>query len=519
MNFLESPSKPGISFPASSSYTVKRLVSKKNDTNTTCFGIEIHLRYQQSIDRTIIRNSRTTLLAVLCATSATALPDFSHLIPADSSGEADQEDQAVQLGPFYDPSNEGPTGYDIIPTETSSPSQAGTLFSRLGEDFEIPFLNLTTTTRSTSYQYQWGGNSDSCQYKAPETIIKCLDGGLLILRELSNALCDPLADDIAKCSQGDGSVDAMVDFQCIGITEYHLTAEVRKLSSKAVKCSGFNGTHDGGGAVVGASLGRFCTDPATGSFELNDQFPCSEGEPEIVDGRNLCTSTKECIGTDCTLLIEPISITAYDDSQLCSISQGRPDFTNSTFHPSSLASYHLVKWTYSDAAFSCDWAIPDIELQCRNGGFLRMQDPKDFCYTQDGTNVTVCTIPNPTSEIGRITVDLEVWCFGSEAEQLILDVRTLPTDSSGFTCQPDGLILQGFEIARACGDKPGESNSTLISSPSFCASGQLYDDVCYSAFLCPSGSEDCTGIVLDTVVGDTSDLAVGNCIFVGPVEL
>lgn len=341
-----------------------------------------------------------------------------------------------------------------------------------------------------------------------------MEGGILLLAELENADCEPLALDVVKCSQIDPGADAIVDFQCVGNTPWHLAANARTIPSEAEECSKFDGSHYGGNAVAAASLGRYCKDSTTGDVTLDNSYACVEGQPSSMEGKNFCTSMSQCSGKDCVLFVEPISITAYDEDESCSTPETHQDLTNFNFNPSSLASYHAVKWTFSDAAFNCDWTVPDVEFGCRNGGILRIAEEKDFCHTPIGTNLVVCTNPDTVSEDGRITIDLEFWCYGDIAEQLTLDFRTLPTDSSGYSCEPEGLLVHGVDIARGCGDSRGDA-FTLFKSPSFCAySEQYHQDLCFAGFNCPAADlQGCANITLDSVAGDTSDLIVGSCIY------
>lgn len=134
-----------------------------------------------------------------------------------------------------------------------------------------------------------------------------------------------------------------------------------------------------------------------------------------------------------------------------------------------------------------------------------------FCVATGAGDTVVCTNPNPESAEGRIIVELDFWCFGDDVEQLILDARTLEVDTSEFVCQPGGLIVQGLDVSRGCGDF-NTNTFTLIKTPSFCKDlSQFREDICFAGFSCPAGNTDCLDVSVDPVSADSSSLVVGAC--------
>lgn len=480
------------------------------------------------------------LIVAFFAGYASALPDFSHLVPGTTEEPPDSE---FKYGPFFQlytgkppsatpPPYPAPT-YPPQPAPTHAPQPAPTYApqpapthppnpSPLPSPTHPPVFpqpdatpEVTWDTRTAFYQFQWGSVTDGCRFKAPSTILKCLDGGILLMQEQANADCESLALDVVKCAQIDQGTDAIVDFQCVGNTVMHLTANARTLPSEATECNAFNGADFGGTAATAASLGRFCRDSDTGEVTLKNTYSCGEGEDNFLDGNQFCSSRSQCTGMDCRAFIEPVEITSLDESPDCSTPEIHRDLTDFNFNPSSLVSFNVISWTFSDMAFSCDWIVPDIEISCRNGGFPRLVKDVPFCHTPVGSQTIVCTNPDPTSADGRIIIELEFWCFGNTAEQLVLDARTQDIDTTEFMCDPEGLMVHGLEIARGCGQFDSDA-FTLVNSPSFCSDPeQFHQEICFSGFSCPEDGGECTGndISIESVGVDTSDLVVGSCIY------
>lgn len=456
------------------------------------------------------------LLCFLLAKSVSALPDFMHLLNSTGTTQPPQDDE-FKFSPFFQmfsgtPPNSSPAPLDPRPTPVPNPRPTPLPTPPPVAPVGNPLPE--SDTRTAFYQYQWGATSDGCRFGAPRTIIKCMSGGILLLQELSNADCEELALDVVKCSQIEKEDDAIVEFQCVGNTHWHLTATARTLPSEATECTKFDGQDFGGTAVAASSLGRFCKDPNVGAVSLDQSYACTEGEPGLVDGAAFCTSKNGCTGMDCSAFIGAMSITAYDEREECSTPEIHQDLTNFSFNPSSLASFHALTWTFSDQGFLCDWRVPDIEISCRDGGLPQIVEEVDFCHTPIGSQVIVCTNPDPTSEDGRVLIELGFWCFGNTVEQLVLDAKTLDVDMSGFTCEPEGILVQGLDIARGCGGELQGEGFTLFKTPAFCVDPEQYhQDLCFSGFSCPSVNETCTDVTFEPVLVDTSAPAVASCIY------
>ena len=489
-----------------------------------------------NIIRMILMKNSIALAIALFAKSVMGLPDFSHLVPGTATPPP--TDGTFKYGPFFElssgvPPSSIPAPHPAPPTlpPTMPPTLPPTTPPTLPPTFPphrhtqppvAPVAAPTSApvvpnwvTRTSFYHYQWGSVTQGCQYKAPDTILKCMQGGILLLtvNEQSNAACEKLALDVALCAQADPSTDAIVDFQCIGNTAAQLVANARTLPSEATNCTSFNDGAPGGNAVAAASLGRFCKNPTTGVVALNTSYPCSAGTSGIMNGNQFCSSFNQCNATGCQTSMQPVDTTAFDQNLGCSTPEIHLDLTNFQFHPSSLASYQDLKWTFSDSGFQCDWTVPDIEIACRNGGLPKLVDNVPFCHTPAGSDVIVCTNPNPGSAIGRVVIDLKFWCFGNSPEQLIFEVRTVPVDTSAFVCEPGGLIVQGLDLSRGCG-KFNNNTVPLVQEVAFCANpAQFRQNICFDGFSCPANGPACTNITLDSVVADTADLAVSSCIY------
>jgi hypothetical protein len=354
---------------------------------------------------------------------------------------------------------------------------------------------------------------------------------MITVVETENAQCETLSVDYLKCSSQDTGEYSYVDFSCSGTTETHLTATAKTVTSAATSCDkvynentdGDNVTKEiGGNVVVFGTLGRLCSND-DGEMVLENHYPCTEGMLGS-EGGNFCASGQVCMEEymcdissctgkeSCTIEIAPVSISNSDDRSNCSIVEESMDLSDFGFSPSSLASYHKVEWTFSAGGLGCQWAVPDITLSCRNGGFIELTEELDYCYTQ--SDVITCVNPVPNSEEQREVVELNVWCYGNTDDQLVLEVESLSNIDSESVCAQNGMAIQGIHITRACGAF-GSEDFEFVSDPSFCSnSGQVHrgTNLCYSGYLCTSGSF-CLNASVGPVSADTSALSVANCIY------
>ena len=169
------------------------------------------------------------------------------------------------------------------------------------------------------------------------------------IRDLLNAECEILSQDVAKCSQIEPDSDSIIDFSCSGYTAAQMAANARTLRSEAINCIDFDGLEYGGDVVVAGSLGRFCEDLSTKELYLEKAFTCEEGIAGSMGGDDrFCGSPNSCKGVDCKIPVAPISITAYTQDLACSTPDVDADLTGYEFVPSSLASLHVLEWTFSD---------------------------------------------------------------------------------------------------------------------------------------------------------------------------
>lgn len=450
---------------------------------------------------------------------ASSLPDWSHLVPENTDSS-----ESFSFGPFFATEGKATTFAPSV-----QPSSPPSLSPESNSTYESSYPTASPTslpqpdnttdisdwiTKTAFYQYQWGAFSEGCTYKAPRTLLKCFGGGMLIIKDLENAECESLAVDVVKCSQTDEDEDGIVDFQCIGNTPTQLAANARTFPTEATECSTSDGEHFGGEAVAAATLGRFCRETeSAAALSLENAFACEEGTAGVFENDRFCASQASCQGAGCTVHVDPVSLTYYTEDEGCSTEELYQNLTDFTFTSSILASKHVVDWTFSDSAFMCDWTVPDIEIKCRNGGIPQMYQDVSFCDTSENDVIT-CTNPDPHSEDGRISIQLEVWCYGSEVEQLALEVQTLEAETSAFSCAPGGLLVHGLQISRGCGPLDS-ADFVLYKSPNFCMdAGQYHEHFCFAGYVCPkTESTSCTEIELDSVETDTSDLVVASCFY------
>lgn len=416
-----------------------------------------------------------------------------------------------------------------VPTERPTPVPTELPTDVPEEDRTDGSDGTVTVPRTSRHQFQWGTIYEGCDYDTPPAVIKCDDGGILTILEMTRCTCDQLSLDYIQCfvdaAEDD---DAIVAYTCTGTSSDHLTSTAEIFPSIATECGmnypreGETGpTGKGGNVVVFGTLGRYCTDPTTGTaMVLENQYTCTEGIP-TPDSSNqalFCAAGDLCLTSctdshcSCDTDVDGIVISNPDSIDECSVIETGTGYDGFEYSPANLASYNVMEWTYSDAAMNCDWSVPDLTLACSNGGTVRMATDYTFCTElNDGT--ATCTNPDPDSREARVSLDIHAWCIGTSEDQLELTASLPSLSNVNAFCIEGGLAVQGIRLARACGAF-GSDDFELLTNSNFCVDGpELHtsSNLCWGGDECQQ--ETCTTVTVPSILVSAIGQQYTNCIY------
>ncbi|CAJ1949616.1 unnamed protein product [Cylindrotheca closterium] len=411
--------------------------------------------------------------------------------------------------PTLDPTG-GPTGV---------PSVSPTMSERFANEISDTILpSLLSATRSSKHRFQWGGTAEGCTHEHPPVFISCGAGGFLNQVVGSDAVCENLSNDRARCDSTLAASDedgAYVDFQCSGVTKSHLTATAEIFPSTAESCDmkvsdstnaeGQVVTTRGGNAAVFGVLGRVCKQN-NGETRLENVYDCNTGTRGVQGDVSYCASGSMCAvnqactkrgcngATSCPVEVGVVSMSNSDDREACSFPENGFNLVSATFQETKFATFHEVDWTFSGQDLGCRTFTPDLTLSCKSGGEVQLGDTYPYCL-EAGSTIT-CTNPFGSHDNVRETLTVKVTCLGDSYDQLELEANLPELNDEGSLCTDGALAIQGVSIKKSCSD------DQFVSSPSFCVDFEaIFDDenLCYSKFECFQDTCEGTEVIIPSV--------------------
>lgn len=391
--------------------------------------------------------------------------------------------------------------------------------------------SLLTETRSSKHRFQWGGTTEGCTVEHPPVFISCGAGGFLNQLVGSDADCENLSNDRARCNSTLSASDedgAYVDFQCSGVTKKHLTATAEVFPSTAESCDmkfseetnaeGQVVTTKGGNAAVFGVLGRVCKQN-NGETRLENVYDCNSGTRGVQGDIGYCASGSMCAvnqactkrgcsgDTSCPVEVGAVSMSNADDREACSFPETGFNLVSATFIETKFATSHEVDWTFSGQDLGCRTFTPDLTLSCKHGGEAKLGDTYPYCL-EDGLTIT-CTNPFGAHDEVRETLSIKVLCYGDSYDQLELSAYLPELNDEGSLCTDGSLAIQGVNIKKEC------SGEHLVSTPEFCVDfGGIFEDenLCYSKFECHADTCEGAEVVIPPVSAVSSSPETRYCV-------
>jgi hypothetical protein len=364
-------------------------------------------------------------------------------------------------------------------------------------------------TRIASYNAEWGSDVNYCDHVIPNVFFNCHGGGVIGIKEKTNAKCTRVGNDRVQCTQEDVDTDSSIEFTCSGVEKVHLMSTATVGPNLVTNCA------RDGNVVKYLTLGRACTD-------FTDTNPtCDGGMPVKQNDVSYCATPTVCTGQDtCSeLKLEPLAMSNTNTKFACSRVDPDQDLQFHSFYESYLSSLSVIDWRISGQKRGCLWKSAPLLIRCEGGGILEFEEDYPFCsMINEGKDIMgQCQSFAPYSSGSEESIRLSVTCTGNSESQLNLSIE-IPSQDLNVQCDSEGTIIQSVMLSRGCGEV-GTDEFTLVNHPSFCdAEEQVFtvDDNhahCFVGNTCLSNN-GCSNMQLPHLTADTGSGPIGKCTYV-----
>jgi hypothetical protein len=364
-------------------------------------------------------------------------------------------------------------------------------------------------TRIASYSAEWGSDVNYCDHVIPNVFFKCHEGGVIGIKEKTNAKCTKVGNDRVQCTQEDVDIDSTIEFTCSGVEQVHLMATATVGPNLVTNCA------KDGNVVKYVTLSRDCTDFIDTNPACDGGIPIKQGDISYCVSPALCTGQYTCS----EIKLGPLAMSNTNKNSKCSRVDPDQDLQYHSYHESYLSSLTVIDWRISGQKRGCLWKSAPLLIRCEGGGKLEFEEYYPFCaMLNEGPDVFAqCQSFAPYSSESEESINLSVTCTGNSESQLNLSVE-IPSQDLDAQCDSEGTIIQSVMLSRGCGEI-GTDGFTLVNHPSFCdAEDQVFavdDDHahCFVGNTCLS-NDGCASMQLPRLSADTESGPIGKCTYV-----